>query len=548
MPITLNMSEREDDSDTSSEIFVSSKRRRVLRLSSSEEDNLLGEERQIENDSDGTDATETFLQNEWFDPQGKQPNITAFTSAAGAKKSNEKVRNCKTVEDFYTLFVTDEMFEHISEQTNLYAAQSKIVCRRNNKWTPTNKNEIKRLFGLIIWMGMVKLPSLRLYWSKDKLFCQNFPRTVMSRDRFEILMTMLHFADNEAVDASNRLAKIQFVIDELNKNFQKYYDPPEVFCIDESLIPFRGRIIFRQYLKQKKHKYGIKIFKLCCNRGYTYKFHVYSGKALDKQNTTPSNIVISLLKNLFHKGHTLCTDNWYTSVDLANKLIRKNTHLMGTLRTNRKGNPSEVINTKLKHGEIIAKENNQGITVLKWKDKRDILVLSTKHSSEMTTVKTKRGFVQKPKIVAAYNAAKTSIDLSDQMSAYSSPLRRTLKWYKKLAFELFLNTAVINAFFMYQEVTGKKISITAFRRQLTDELTRRLDEETTIKRETITHKLCKKEGNIHKVRRYCSKCYDNNSHLFGRKTARRITKQVVTYCNTCKNKPHFCLECFNKFH
>ncbi|KAL6418730.1 hypothetical protein ACFW04_011833 [Cataglyphis niger] len=165
---------------------------------------------------------------------------------------------------------------------------------------------------------------------------------------------------------------------------------------------------------------------------------------------------MSLFKNLFHKGHTLCTDNWYTSVDLTNNLIRKNTHLIGTFRTNRKGNSSEVINTKLKRGEIITKENNQGITVLKWKDKRDILILSTKYSSKMITVKTKKGFCPKPKIVAEYNKAKTSIDLSHQMSAYSSPLRKTLKWYKKLAFELFLNTAVINALFMYQEVTGKK--------------------------------------------------------------------------------------------
>lgn len=47
-------------------------------------------------------------------------------------------------------------------------------------------------------------------------------------------MTMLHFADNETVDVSKRPAKIQFMIDELNKNFQKYYDPPEVLCIDES--------------------------------------------------------------------------------------------------------------------------------------------------------------------------------------------------------------------------------------------------------------------------------------------------------------------------
>lgn len=221
---------------------------------------------------------------------------------------------------------------------------------------------------------------------------------------------------------------------------------------------------------------------------------------------------------------------------------------MGKLRTNRKGNPTEVINTTLKRGEIIAKENNQGITVLKWKDKRDILVLSTKYSSEMIAVITKRGFVQKPKIVVACNTAKNSTDLSDQISSYSSPLRKTLKWYKKLAFELFLNTAVINALFMYQEVKGNKISVTAFRRQLADELTQRLDEKTPKQREKIIHKLYKKEGDAHKVRRYCSKCYDNNSKLFGRKTATNITKKVVTYCNMCTDKPHFCLECFNKFH
>ena len=275
---------------------------------------------------------------------------------------------------------------------------------------------------------------------------------------------------------------------------------------------------------------------------------MYTGKTLDKENTTPSNVVMSLLKNLFHRGHTLCTDNWYTSVDLANNLIDKNTHLIGTLRTNRKGNPSKVIKTNLKRGKIIARENNQGITVLKWKDKRDVLVLSTKHSSEMTNVKTKRGFCSKPKIMVEYNKAKTCIDLSDQMSAYSSPLRKTLKWYKKLAFELFLNTAVVNALFMFQEVTGKKISVTAFRRQLTDALTWQIDEEIPLQERRIVHKLHKKEGDVHKVRRYCSRCYDHNSKLFGRKIAKNLTKKVVTFCDMCKSKPHFCLECFNKSH
>ena len=62
---------------------------------------------------------------------------------------------------------------------------------------------------------------------------------------------------------------------------------------------------------------------------------------------------------------------------------------MGTLRKNRRGNPQEVIDKKLKHGEVIGRENEKGITALKWKDKRDVLILSTKHSTEMTTVNKK---------------------------------------------------------------------------------------------------------------------------------------------------------------
>jgi len=68
-------------------------------------------------------------------------------------------------EDFYLLFVTEEMFQDIVEQTNIYAMQTlaqKRSCRLN-KWIPTNKCEIRKLFGLLIWMGLVKLPEIHLY-------------------------------------------------------------------------------------------------------------------------------------------------------------------------------------------------------------------------------------------------------------------------------------------------------------------------------------------------------------------------------------------------
>lgn len=76
-----------------------------------------------------------------------------------------------------------------------------------------------------------------------------------------------HCGNNENIQ-HGRLNKIQSLVDFLVENFNKWYIPEEKVCIDES-FPFIGRLIFRQYLKNKKHRYGIKIFKLCLKDYYT---------------------------------------------------------------------------------------------------------------------------------------------------------------------------------------------------------------------------------------------------------------------------------------
>jgi hypothetical protein len=58
-------------------------------------------------------------------------------------------------------------------------------------------------------------------------------------------------------------------------------------------------------------------------------------------------------------------------------LIRKKTFVCGTLRLNRRGLPKKVVTCKLKKGQIFGKMNSQGIRVIKWVDKRPVLMLST---------------------------------------------------------------------------------------------------------------------------------------------------------------------------
>jgi hypothetical protein len=64
-------------------------------------------------------------------------------------------------------------------------------------------------------------------------------------------------------------------------------------------------------------------------------------------------------------GRTIYKENWYISVNLAYKLLEQNTHLVGTLSANRKQNPMDVVQKKLKKGQVIAQQIDQVIVVLK---------------------------------------------------------------------------------------------------------------------------------------------------------------------------------------
>lgn len=452
--------------------------------------------------------------------------------------------------------VPDEIFEKIVAETNLFAEQllgdaSPKPRSRFKDWKPTSKKEIKQFFGLILYMGLVKLPQINLYWSRDRVFGQSFAPSVMSRNRFELLLRMLHLTNNETADKSDRIFKIRPLIDALNETFAKYYRPKEQVCVDESQVPFRGRIIFRQYNKSKRHKYGMKLFKLCTIPGYTCKLELYAGKNNEVVNTTPTKVVMSLCGHILNLGHTVATDNWYTSLELANELLNNDTHLVGTLRKNRRGLPKAVVEAKLKPGESIARENERGICVLKWKDKRDVLMLSTKHSKGTSTVIKKGRTVRKPRMILAYNKAKGSVDMSDQMTSYSSPLRKTVRWYKKLAIELILNTALVNSWVMYTENKNSKKSIVQFRRQLVEYLVDSEKDEPDVvidRPKRLKHELLKKEGTVRNSRRYCIECYKQSAKTYGSRNAKNKAKKVATYCNECPGKPYYCLLCFNKNH
>lgn len=321
----------------------------------------------------------------------------------------------------------------------------------------------------------------------------------------------------------------------MNQNFQIAYTPEKDICIDETMVPFRGRLNIKQYIPRKSHKYGLKLFKLCVKGGYTWNIKVYAGKeATSTHQELSTRVVLEVISSLLTSGRTLYTDNLYIGVMLAHELIKQQTHLVGTLRKNRKFNPKPVVTKKLKRGEMVSLQSNTDVIVSKWKDKRDVLFLSTKSVPELQEVATRRGVALKPSTILEYNAAKSFIDVSDQIASYASTIRKGVMWYRKLAFELLTNISVVNAHITFKSITGKNDHITMFRENLSIALIFESSSQEDVLLQTTS------PGHMHVLQESGNKrsrfnmCYSILSAQYGRAHAAKHSKKVTTKCVGCK--------------
>jgi len=60
--------------------------------------------------------------------------------------------------------------------------------------------------------------------------------------------------------------------------FCEMYNPTEHLALDEVIVLYKWRIVFRQYVPKKHKRFGIRIYKLCNFLGCTYDMSVYLGK------------------------------------------------------------------------------------------------------------------------------------------------------------------------------------------------------------------------------------------------------------------------------
>jgi hypothetical protein len=231
------------------------------------------------------------------------------------------------------------------------------------------------------------------------------------------------------------------------------YIPEREISIDEGMMAWKGRLVFKVYMPDKPDKYGIKAYLVCeSTSGYIWNLDIYSGKSRPIKN-----LVLDLLgPPLLDKGYHVYLDNYFNSVDLCEMLLVRNTYACGTFRLDR-GAPKHMKTDteKLKKGESTFVRKGQ-VLVQAWRDKRPVKLISTIHSAKIVA-SNKRNHkgeeIKKPEIVLDYNKYKQGVDRADQMLHYYPCCRKTVKWTKKLVYYL-LQMAATNSFILLKKKTS----------------------------------------------------------------------------------------------
>ena len=113
--------------------------------------------------------------------------------------------------------------------------------------------DMMTFIALALQMGHVLKDTLHDYWSRLRQTRTPFFGETMTRDRFLHILRFLHFADNsQRSDQSkeyDRLWKLRTVLDD---KYAKFCNPLENLAVDEVIVKYRGRVIFRRYIPKKR--------------------------------------------------------------------------------------------------------------------------------------------------------------------------------------------------------------------------------------------------------------------------------------------------------
>jgi len=114
----------------------------------------------------------------------------------------------------------------------------------------------------------------------------------------------------------DKFVKVRPIYDALNIRCQQL--PVERnLSVDKQIVPFKGKLLVKQYMKGKANPWGIKICLLCGESGIVYNMILYQGMSTNIDDELQKNfgfggaIVVCLTQNICENRHFLYFDNFF---------------------------------------------------------------------------------------------------------------------------------------------------------------------------------------------------------------------------------------------
>ena len=441
------------------------------------------------------------------------------------------------IESFF-LFFDKELFEQIAQSSNSFAQE------KYNQKTNFTYIDIQNYIFTFIYSSVIQLPEIEDYWKKSNYVSTIIPK-IYTLYKYRQINKYFHLSyisekekHNQPLNNEEKLEKINSFIHYINKKFQENYEYSKYITIDESMASFRGRIIFRQYCKDKRNKFGIKFFtKASSLKHYVYELLPYTGKTFEynKSIGIGAHVLEYFIKPHKNKNTHFTFDNYYGTMKGIELCSKSNINFTCTWSQNKKGFPTFLKTIQIKEKGIYEAYKSGNIIFLVYKDKRQIQLASNSFSIRTIKYKNKRGIEKKkPEMIAAYNLTKAGVDLVDGMAGIYSCKRKTYKWWKTVFFYL-LDIIINNASIIYySKNTSKRTNMHYFREKLFEAYFSEFIFPKEIK--TITKNELHYPIFTNKVR----ECYLCKYSEEGR------PKRTSIMCANCE--VFFCKECFTSFH
>lgn len=265
---------------------------------------------------------------------------------------------CKTAWNF---IFSKEMVQLIVRWTNVKMYRMRLAYKRTDRpeIQDTDDVEMEAFLGLLLYTAAFKSNNedISAMFATDGTGREIF-RLIMSGKRFLTLLLALRF-DNPEERVQRRMQDPTAAVSELLRllieNSQKSYSLGANACIDEMLIAFRGRCAMKVYMPKKPDKYGLKLMCMTDARtDYFYNGYLYAGRDTDgiglsdaeRKLSKPTQSVLRLSKPIQRTNRNITFDNWFTSIELAEKLNSVKLTCLGTVKKNKREIPNAFLPSK----------------------------------------------------------------------------------------------------------------------------------------------------------------------------------------------------------